>query len=365
MASIGFDPTTGWWNIRYLAGPGKRVKKPLCKHPSPWTQARPPKRPPDSVIALAVPYQEAERRAKLGMETLAPTRTDIRAYFAGYIDRVALSLRPKTIRGIRVACNKFAAYCDGRSIKTIQSVNYAVCRDWIAHRLAEKAKRSTVVTERASLRPIWTQAAMERIVVENPWAGARIPGKRRAEVPTAWTRDECSSLTRCLDGWLKDLVQVGLNTGIRIAALLALKWAQVDWPAGLIRVRAATSKSGRPYDVPITPTCHDVLFARHATHKHDTLVFQNPATGKAYASQTTYIRIGRAVKRAKIPDYGDYNHVLRRTFATLALNSGVPLEVVSRCLDHATLAQTQRGYAHILNSRLKEGMAGFNLGPES
>ena len=52
---------------------------------------------------------------------------------------------------------------------------------------------------------------------------------------------------------------------------------------------------------------------------------------------------------------------MRRTFATLALNSGVPLEVVSRCLDHATLAQTQKAYAHILTHRLKEGMAGFDV----
>src|SRR5262245_2188549 len=63
VASIGFDSTTGWWSVRYYAGPeAGRVKKTLCKHPFPWTRARPPRRPPEVAEALAAPFLEAERR---------------------------------------------------------------------------------------------------------------------------------------------------------------------------------------------------------------------------------------------------------------------------------------------------------------
>ena len=365
MASISFDPGNGWWSIRYFAGPSVgRIKKNLCKHPGTWSTSRPPKRAPGNVLALAQQYLEAERRAKLGMETVVPSRTPLRGYMGEYRDRITMSLAVNTMEAIANACEKFAVYCEGRDVTSVQGVNYAVCRDWIASRLKEGAQRSTVVTERSNLRPIWTQAVMERIVTENPWASAVVPGKRRTEIPTAWTREEVGKLAASTDGWLRDLILLGVNTGIRISALLGLRWSQIDWPAELIRVRAASSKSGRPYDVPITPTTHDVLSARLAASADDTYVFQHRILGKVpYSARTTFTRIERAVHRAKISDYGDYNHVMRRTFATLALNSGVPLEVVSRCLDHATLAQTQRAYAHLLVARLKEGMAGFDVGP--
>lgn len=367
MASISFDKSTGWWSVRYFAGPDKpRAKKPLCKHPGAWSKSRPPKRPPDGVAELAEPFLEIERKARLGIAPPpAPNKTGLRKYVEAYQERVAQSLQPMTVAAVGVACRKFVDWCEARKVTTLQGVTYTVCRDWISHRLKEGAKRSTVLTERSNLAPIWTQAVMERAVTENPWLLARVPGKSRAEIPTAWTQEEVSRLVAKADGWLRDLILLGVNTGIRINAMLSLKWSQIDWAAGLIRVRAANSKSGRPYDVPITNAANDVLMARHLaeTRKGDRYLFENPATGKPFTSRTTFTRIGRAARAAKVTDHGDYNHILRRTFATLALNSGVSLEVVSRCLDHATLAQTQRAYCHILAGRLVQGMAGFNVAP--
>jgi integrase len=311
---------------------------------------------------LAAPYLEAERLAKLGVESAKTKRHSLAAYVAEYRKRAALGHALNTQVGVRIACDKFVAYCESRGVTYLQDVGYALCRDWIASRLESGAARSTVVTERSNLLPVWGQALQERAVSENPWLGATVPGKPRREAPEAWTEEEVGRLTAFLDGWLLDMVRVGLNTGIRISALLSLRWTQVDWDAGLIRVRAADSKSGRPYDVPISETCHDALASRlrHAANLSG-LIFPSPR-GLPYRSRTTFERIRLAVVKSGVPDYGDYNHVLRRTFATLALNSGIPLEVVSKCLDHANLSQTQRAYAHILNKRLVSGMAGFNVG---
>lgn len=366
MACISFDPTTGWWNIRFFVGGEKeRVKRSLCKHTAPWTKARPPKRAPDLAMRLAEPYLEMERRAKLGQEVVLASKTPLLEYMLAYCDRASAHLRPRTVDNLRHVCRRFAKYCEHRKVVTVQAVSFAVCRDWISCLLKDGFSRSTVVVRRAQVGVIWAAAKKERIVSENPWLDAKVPGKSRQEVPTAWTREETTKLIAATDGWLRDLVLLGLNTGIRISALLALRWSAVDWTAGLVRVRAADSKSGVPYEVPITDSAHDVLARRQATQKDgpNGFVFVRPATGLPYSRQTTYRRIGRAVKRAGISDYGDYNHCMRRTFGTLALNAGVPLEVVSKCLGHATLAQTQRAYASILATRLKSGMAGFDLAP--
>lgn len=364
MASIGFDKSSGWWSIRYYAGPSQgRVKQMLGKQPPGWSKSRPPKKPPPEIERRAHPFREQERLAKMGQEAPRVRRTALASYVAEYLIRVTATFAENTLLGVKTATSKFVAYCEGRGVNYLQDVTYSICRDWVASRLSGGAKRSTVVTERSHLHPIWAQALQERLIAENPWAGAKVPGKSRKEVPTAWTRDEAGKLVAAFDDgdWIKDMIRLGLNTGIRISALLALRWEQVDWDAGLIRVRATNSKSGRPYDVPITPTAHDVLAGRLArTADGKGLIFPSPR-GVSYVSRTTFERIKRAVKRAGIPDYGDFNHVLRRTFATIALNSGVALEVVSKCLDHAHLSQTESAYAHVLNERLKSGMAGFDL----
>lgn len=363
MASIFFDKSTGWWNVKFYAGPVQgRIKKPLCKHPGEWSKVRPPRRPPPLAVELAVKFQEMERRAKLGIEEAAK-ETPLRPYLDAYCERAAHSLRPRTMLCIRNACRKFAAYCGARKVTTVQAVTRVVCREWLSSRLAEGAERSTVVTERSNLRPIWAQAEDDRIVLENPWEREKVPGRARREIPTAWTPEEVEKLVGVADGWLRDLILLGVNTGIRINALLGLRWSQIDWDAGLIRVRAKESKSGRPYHVPMTPVAHDILGRMDLANKGDSpLLFENPETGKPYASRTTYTRIGRLVAKAGITDYGDYNHVMRRTFATVALNSGVSMEVVQRCLGHASMAITEKSYAHLTTKRLKEGMAGFSLG---
>lgn len=364
MASISFDKGTGWWSIRFFAGPRQgRIKKTLCRHPGEWSKSRPPRRPPPLAVELAAKYVDQERRAKLGIEVVV-RETPLRSYVDAYRERVSHSLRPRTMSAIGVACEKFLRYCDGQNIKTLQAVTHLVCREWIVSRLSEGAERSTVVTERSNLMPIWAQAKRDRILIENPWADEPVPGKPRKEIPTAWTDEEVGKLLEKVDDWLKDLLMLGFNTGIRIGALLALRWGQIDWEAHLIRVRAVDSKSGKPYEVPMTPTAHDVLGRmdiKQKGHGPRDPIFLNPETGRPYVSRTTYTRIGRLVDLAGITNYGDFNHIMRRTFATLSLNSGVPMEIVQRCLGHSTMGQTEKAYAHLMTKRLKEGMAGFDI----
>lgn len=362
MASITFDKSTGWWSIRFYAGPVQgRIKKTLCKHPGEWSKSRPPKRPPSVVCELAKPFEDQERRAKIGIETLSK-EIPLGPHVDAYCKKITFSLQGATVTGVKTACKKFVEYCEGKKVKGLQAVTHTVCREWIESRLAEGAARSSIVTERSYLMPIWSEAIQDRLIIENPWLTAKVPGKPRKEVPTAWTKEEIGKLVEGSDGWLRDLLLLGVNTGIRISALLSLKWGQIDWPAGLIRVRAATSKSGRPYEVPMSPTAHDVLFRRDAIRKDTSeLIFFNPETGRHYTPRTSFERIRALVEKTGVSNHGDYNHVMRRSFATIALNDGVPMEIVQRCLDHSTMAQTERAYAHVLAKRLKEGMAGFDI----
>jgi hypothetical protein len=79
MAPVIFDKTTGWWSIRYYAGPEHgRIKKTLCRHLAAWNRRRPPgaRRPPDLARELTTPYIEAERQARLRARAAQLERPD-------------------------------------------------------------------------------------------------------------------------------------------------------------------------------------------------------------------------------------------------------------------------------------------------
>src|SRR4051794_40017447 len=128
MASISFDRSTGWWSIKYFAGPARgRVKQNLCKHPGPWSKSRPPRTPPDSVKALAVPFEDLERRARLGIEVRARA-TPLAPHLEAYVARRARSWRPNTTEAVSNAVRKFCAWCAAGKVATLQAVTPAVCR---------------------------------------------------------------------------------------------------------------------------------------------------------------------------------------------------------------------------------------------
>ena len=56
------------------------------------------------------------------------------------------------------------------------------------------------------------------------------------------------------------------------------------------------------------------------------------------------------------------SHMGRRTAGSIWLNSGIPLEVVSRCLGHSSIATTQRAYARILDETIVAAFAKMKKG---
>ena len=86
------------------------------------------------------------------------------------------------------------------------------------------------------------------------------------------------------------------------------------------------------------------------------------------AAMTVLERYQYKLPKISLQKYNDYLHVIeeragfnkpltshlaRHTFATLALNSGVPIEVLARMLGHSNISVTQI-YAKILSSSIEQ-----------
>ncbi len=362
MASISFDPSTGWWSVRYAAGPDRvRLKKTLCKHPSPWSKSKPPRKPPPEVRQMALPFLELERQSRLG-QVVIDRDTELGPFIRSYIATYARDHQPNSLAGLKSAAAGFLEVCAIRKVRTLRAVTPSVCAAWVESRLAAGAMPSSVRTARAYLARIWAQARERREIAENPWEFVRVKKGKGEGIPKHWTAEELVKLIGALEGWLRDWVILDANTGPRVTALLGLAWADVDLEANTLTIPPALDKAGKGYSIPLTMPARAVLERRKAERGSDRLVFENPQTHRPYRRGTVYRRIGVAVGEAGIRDFGHYCHAVRHSFAVALVDADVSIRVIQALLGHASIRTTEI-YAKLAAGKAENVMGSFRIAP--
>jgi integrase len=138
-------------------------------------------------------------------------------------------------------------------------------------------------------------------------------------------------------------------TGLRQGELIALRWRDVDWPAGRLRVRRSyvrgefsSPKSRRgTRSVPL----HDELAGELERHSRgspfqadDDLVFPHPRLGSPLDRTKVRKRFKDAVKAAKVRQVRF--HDLRHTFGTRMAGVGVPMRTLQEWMGHCDFKTT-------------------------
>lgn len=138
-------------------------------------------------------------------------------------------------------------------------------------------------------------------------------------------------------------------TGLRQGELVALRWEDVDWRAGRIRVRRnytrqrfGTPKSRRSSrSVPMSERVSAELrrhFERSAFQADEDLVFCHPHTGGPLDSSRMRKRFKVTLSSAGVRQVRF--HDLRHTFGTLCASAGVPLRTLQEWLGHRDFTTT-------------------------
>ena len=149
------------------------------------------------------------------------------------------------------------------------------------------------------------------------------------------TIEEYLNLLTAAQDYLKPILIVGFNTGMRLGEILRLKWSNIDSKAGVIRLTEDDTKEDKPKVIPINSNVMDV-FARIIPHVHHDYVFtfrHNPLQKFTTTFKTCCKSAG--IEYGRKQQNGLTFHDIRRTVKTNMLKAGIDKVYRDTILGHS------------------------------
>jgi len=173
----------------------------------------------------------------------------------------------------------------------------------------------------------------------------RVVSREEEEMVLNLLRNTAHSTRRSFYPDVADLVEVQIDTGMRLGETLKLLYEDVNYKSNLIHIWI--NKGDRPRSIPMTKRVA-AIFKRRQTDKQLKPFSLTPyQTDKAWA----WTR-----KELGLQDDKEFLvHALRHTCASRLVNAGVDLYVVKEWLGHSTIQVTEK-YAHLAPHKLADAV---------
>ena len=205
-------------------------------------------------------------------------------------------------------------------------------------------------------------AVAQKIIPENPCKAVALPKVEHKEMQTIPAEQLQAFLQEAKATGVYEMYYIELATGLRRGELLGLKWTDIDWKNGIIKVRRQVARvDGQIVDAPlktknsyraVTISQQAIEVLKQQKEKtNDEYVFPSP-NGGPISPDSVNNMLKRVLARAGIPKVRF--HDLRHTFATIALQNGVDIKTVSGMLGHFSAGFTLDTYAHVTTAAQKE-----------
>lgn len=218
------------------------------------------------------------------------------------------------------------------------------------------AKPATIVKELSLLRRMFNVARKQwKWKMNNPVSEIELPRVRNERVRYLF-QDEHKRLFEALatveEQWLKPVVIIALDTGLRLANLCELSWSEVNMFNRMIIINAEKMKNDDYLGIPLTERAYNTFKELQKVKSISGNVFHDGGE-KIYP-----VKVRRAfykvLTKARITDFRF--HDLRHTYGSYLRQNGVDIHTISKLMGHRDLRMSQR-YAHLSAENLREAIS--------
>lgn len=235
--------------------------------------------------------------------------------------------------------------------------------------LSVRAQRKAALHLRAALREAFHDGAIGKNFAE----GVKVSAPRVEKVAQVWNTEEVSSFLKAAENDpLYSLFYVMLTLGLRRGEALGLSWKHVNFTQGSVSIRQSLVANVKDGSVKLkevkTPSSRRTLYLPqdvltllkvHRTRQDERkrelgeawtdsgLVFTT-SIGTPYHPRNALRSLRRLCDDAGVTTLR--LHDLRHTYASLALQRGTPVELVSERLGHARVDITLNTYRHLYDA---------------
>ncbi|AOM78133.1 tyrosine-type recombinase/integrase [Pedobacter steynii] len=267
---------------------------------------------------------------------------------------------PHTIQSYKTDLLQFSEYLLQTFELPLTEAGHVHVRNFMVSLLEDHVSENSVGRKLSTLRSFYKYLSREGLVALNPMALVKAP-KIPKRLPVFVDDQKLDVLLDSGDFFddtfpsVRDklVIETLFGTGMRLAELLSLKEADVDFYGATVRV---LGKRNKERIIPISKVLGDQVKAylelktlQNFDNKTGPLIVTGkgaPAYPKLiYRIVTSYLT-NISTQDKKSP------HVLRHSYATSLLNRGADLNAIKELLGHSSLAATQV-YTHNSVERLK------------
>lgn len=251
-------------------------------------------------------------------------------------------LSEKTLDNYKLYLTKFAKHVD----KDASKINTDDIRGYIG---AQKVAENSLQTIINTLRSFFAWLTTEEIIGKNPMLKIKTHKLRGRRMRKSLSQEELERLRNaCTSVREKALVEFFFSTGCRISEVAGIRLSDVDFVNRSVRVLGKGDKERIVY----FSIKAKLLLEEYLKGRQGNMLFTTTrAPYKAIHTRSIQQIIRRLGERAGLPERV-HPHLLRHTFATLALNNGMDITIIQRLLGHAHLSTTEI-YAQISQENIR------------
>jgi integrase len=279
---------------------------------------------------------------------LTPESGTLRAAIADFLEDIENGdWHAETYAAKKQVLADFARFA---KVKLLSQVSRKLCLTYVNRHLREQGNGDrTRFNKFLHLRQFMNKSGIPELL------GTADAPKYCQDDPLCFEDDEMSGFFAQCPTHHRLLFTVLLYCGLRFKEALTLRWVDIDWQTGLVRIRPRDEYEFKPkkHHVRDVPVPDDLLgeLKAHKERSSSPLIFVT-RTGRPRAHMLEDCKA--ICIRAKIAEEKSHLHTFRATYCTTLLRQGVSVQDVQQLMGHKDVASTMRYMAKMRKEDLRQ-----------